>query len=123
MINKKIEKDDLITEIVYNSNKLICNEKVVTMNNSVLTSFFSKLTNFYKYAPKEVVEAFCNEFIPQFTEVLKEYDEEKMLALLDEWFDTIDIYGNPETVSRIDNVEIDMEKGLYIEWNPNQNID
>lgn len=123
MLNKKMRSDDLIAEIVYNSNRLIYNEKVVTMDNSVLTSFFSKLTDFYKYAPKDVQETFWEEFIPEFTEILKDYNEEKMLGLLDEWFDTIDIYGNPETANMINNTDIDIEKGLYVEWNPNQNID
>ncbi len=100
----------------------ICNEKVITMKNGLLDAFFSKLDNFNKFAPKEVLEAFRVEFVPKFKNILENYDEEKMFNLLDDWFDTVDIYSNPETIRKLDSIDSDIEKGIYSEWNPQQNI-
>ncbi|MBP3285149.1 MAG: hypothetical protein J6M02_06575 [Clostridia bacterium] len=125
LYNKKIETDDLFAEIAYNSSSRIheiFDEKVITMDNSVLTCFFSKLPDFYKYAPKEMLETFCDEFVAQFTDILKNYDEEKMLCLLDEWFDTVDIYSNSELTERLQNIDSEIEKGLYSEWNSKEHI-
>ena len=100
----------------------ICNEKVITMKNGLLDAFFSKLDNFNKFAPKEVLEAFRVEFVPKFKNILENYDEEKMFNLLDDWFDTVDIYSNPETIRKLDSIDSDIEKGIYSEWNPQKNI-
>ena len=125
MGNKKRKTDDLIAEIAYNKSSLIhdmMKRKEITMDNSVLTNFFSRLSDFYKYAPKEVLQAFCDEFISEFTDILKDYDEEKMFCLLEEWFDTIDIYSNLEVSERLHNIDSEIEEGLYSEWNSKENI-
>ena len=125
MERKRRKKDDLITEMAYNKSSLIhkmMNRREITMNDSVLTNFFSKLPDFYKYAPKEVLQAFCDEFITEFAVILKDYDEEKMLNLLEEWFDTVDVYSNAEVSERLQNIDSDIVKGVYSEWDSKENI-
>lgn len=93
-------------------------KKVITMNTGLLSIFSSKLNNFYKYAPKEVLEAFYAEFVPQLKAIAENPNEEELFNLLDSWFDTIDIYSNPETVSRLEESLKDIENGDFEVWTP-----
>jgi len=125
MERKKRKNTDLIAEMTYNNSNLIhkmIGRKEITMDNCVLTNFFSRLPEFYRHAPQEVIATFCDEFISKFTAILKDYEEEKMFALLEEWFDTIDVYSDLEVSERLQNIDSEIEEGLYSEWDSKEHI-
>lgn len=103
-----------------NSNDFQLNEQAqrYMLDESLLNVFFSKLMDFYKYAPKDVLTNFQNDFIPKFQGILKDYNENKMFELLSDWFDTIDVYSNPDTVDMLEQSYKDIKEGNVEIWNP-----
>lgn len=103
-----------------NSNIYELNEQTqcYMLDKSLLNIFFSKLMNFYKYAPKEILTTFQNEFIPKFQGILEDYNENKMFELLSDWFDTIDVYSNPDTVDMLEQSYKDIHEGNVEILNP-----
>ena len=110
---------DIIREKVYNSiNRTYTTDEVVSMDNSLLEAFFSKIDDFYKYAPKDVLEVFSREFVPEMLELSKHYNRKKLFNLLDKWFDTVDIYSNPETIADLQDSFDEIENGDTFVWKP-----
>lgn len=110
---------DVNSEKLYNtSNKTYSNKEVFIMTSEILADFLLRLDDFYKYAPKEVLDNFRSEFMPKFKTYIMNKNDNELFNLLDEWFDTIDIYSNPETIDELETALKEIENGEVLEWTP-----
>ena len=110
---------DVNSEKLYNtSNKTYSNKEVFIMTSEILADFLLRLDDFYKYAPKEVLDSFRSEFMPKFKTFIKNKNDSELFKLLDDWFDTIDIYSNPETIDELETALKEVENGETLEWTP-----
>ena len=110
---------DVNSEKLYNtSNKTYSNKEVFIMTSEILADFLLRLDDFYKYAPKEVLDNFRSEFMPKFKTYIMNKNDNELFNLLDEWFDTIDIYSNPETIDELETALKEIKNGAVFEWTP-----
>ena len=115
---KKHYMDETSKKLYNTTSKTYSNKEVFIMTSEILANFLLRLDDFYKYAPKEVLDNFRNEFMPKFKTFIKDKNDSELFKLLDEWFDTIDIYSDPETIDELETALKEVENGETLEWTP-----
>ncbi len=80
--------------------------------------FFKKLKFFLELAPEKLKNEFVAELIQSIEHAYLSGNYSQLTVFIDEWFDTVDIYSDKESVKDYEDAIKELDAGKGIVWTP-----
>jgi len=118
---KKLKKK-FFKKSCQNADHHLSSQEIAELFETMRSQFIvmdERLDLFVRFAPEEIKTELRKE-LAEINGLLK---KKKMTAIrmsefLDDWYETVELYSNAETVKEIENAKHDFAKGEYVSWQP-----